>query len=74
MDIKQIAKEADGVVALSLRLGLSRGAVSQWSRVPPEHVIPVSEATGYKVTPHQIRPDLYPYVADGLPEHLRQAA
>jgi DNA-binding transcriptional regulator YdaS (Cro superfamily) len=72
MDIKQIARAAGGVVALSLRLGLSRGAVSQWCVVPPEHVISVSEATCHKYSPHQIRPDLYPHPDDGLPEQLRR--
>lgn len=72
MDIKQIARDAGGVVALSLRLGLSRSAVSQWTIVPPEHVISVSEATCHKHSPHQIRPDLYPHPDDGLPEHLRR--
>ncbi len=36
-------------------------------RVPAEHVIGVSRATGWKVTPHQLRPDIYPNVHDGLP-------
>ncbi|MEW8042653.1 MAG: YdaS family helix-turn-helix protein [Candidatus Thiodiazotropha endolucinida] len=37
------------------------------NRVPSGWVIPVSKATGWAVTPHQIRPDLYPNPTDGLP-------
>ena len=74
MDIKIIAADAGGVVALSFALGLSRGAVSNWDKVPDGHVLNVSRLTGWRHTPHQLRPDLYPHPQDGLPEHLRQAA
>lgn len=67
MDIKEIAAEADGVVALSKALGLSRSAVSQWDIVPSERVLAVCAATGWRVTPHQVRPDLYPNPNDALP-------
>ena len=72
MDVKNIARDAGGIVALSLRLGLSRGAASQWDKVPADYVLRVSEMTGYAKTPHQIRPDLYPYPDDGLPESQRE--
>lgn len=67
MDIREIAKGEDGVVALSKALGLSRGAVSQWKVVPPDRVLSVCAALGWRVTPHQLRPDLYPNPADALP-------
>lgn len=57
MSIKEIAVGAGGVVALSLKLGLSRGAVSQWDRVPAERVLDVERITG--VPRETIRPDLY---------------
>lgn len=57
MSIKEIAVSAGGVVALSLKLGLSRGAVSQWGRVPAERVLEVERLTG--VSRETIRPDLY---------------
>jgi DNA-binding transcriptional regulator YdaS (Cro superfamily) len=56
-----------GVVALSKALGLSRGAASQWAAVPAEHVLPVCELTGWKVSPHEVRPDLYPNPLDAMP-------
>lgn len=33
-----------------------------------EVVIKWAAATGFKVTPHELRPDLYPNARDGLPE------
>lgn len=42
--------------------------------VPAEQVRPVCEVCDWQVTPHQLRPDLYPHPHDGLPEHLRVAA
>lgn len=55
--IKEIANHAGGIVALSLALGLSRGAVSQWKRVPVDRVKDVSRLTG--VPRHVIRPDIF---------------
>ncbi len=55
---KQAAIDAaGGVVALSLKLGLSRGAASQWSCIPSKHVVHVEEITG--VPREVLRPDLY---------------
>jgi len=74
MKIKDIANMVGGVVALSTSLGLSRGAVSQWTCVPWDKVIRVSELTGWRATPHQIRPDIYPNPTDGLPMDREEAA
>lgn len=60
LSIKEIAEPVGGVVALSLGLGLSRGAVSQWEKVPVERVKDVSRLTGFPR--EQIRPDIF-----GLP-------
>lgn len=54
---------------MSTTLGLSRGAVSQWDIVPAERVLAVAAATGWQVTPHELRPDIYPNPCDGLPAH-----
>lgn len=56
---------------LARHLGVSAQAVSKWPRVPDGRVIQVAEATGWKKTPHELRPDLYPHPFDGLPAHLR---
>lgn len=51
-------------------IGVSREAVRKWVRdgVPAERVIPICEATRWKVTPHVLRPDLYPNASDALPK------
>ncbi len=55
--IKEIAEKAGGVVALSLALGLSRAAVSQWKRVPIERVNDVERLTG--IPRSELRPDIF---------------
>lgn len=55
--IQLAAEKVGGIVKLSLALGLSRGAVSQWTRVPAERVLEVERVSG---VPREIlRPDLY---------------
>lgn len=55
--------------ALADRLDVKYQAVQQWEKsVPPERVIPIAEATNWTITPHQLRPDLYPNPTDGLPQ------
>lgn len=70
-------KKAKGLIGnskLADELGISAAAVSKWVEAPAERVIPIAVATKWKVTPHELRPDLYPNPHDGLPEHLRSAA
>ncbi len=56
--IKLAASKVGGIVKLSEALGLSRGAVSNWTKVPPNHVLEVERLSG---VPREIlRPDLYP--------------
>lgn len=47
-----------GVNKLARAVGLKQNSVSAWRRVPAEHVIAVSKASG--VPRHELRPDLYP--------------
>ena len=72
---------AGGQLALANRLDAKVKQAHVWGwinktrdGVPAEHVISVAEATGWAVTPHELRPDLYPHPHDGLPVHLRVAA
>ena len=55
--------------AFGARLGVTQSAVAQMvaSQVGAERVLKVAEATGWKVTPHEMRPDLYPHPEDGMP-------
>ncbi len=55
--IREAAGAVGGVIKLSLELGLSRGAVSNWQAVPPEHVLRFEELTGY--SRYVVRPDIY---------------
>ncbi|ELY6363045.1 hypothetical protein C5952_04950 [Cronobacter sakazakii] len=46
-------------------------SVANWiarDRVPSERVIKLCELGGWKVTPHELRPDLHPTPISGIPE------
>ena len=45
------------LAALARHLGVTRGAVAQWERVPAERVIEISRFTG--IPREVLRPDLY---------------
>lgn len=40
-------------------------------KVPADWVLALSECSGWQITPHQLRPDLYPHADDGLPSDMR---
>jgi len=41
--------------------------------VPPaDVVIPMADFLGYRMTPHDIRPDLYPNPTDAVPEEIAE--
>lgn len=50
------------LAALARDIGVTRGAVSQWDRVPAEKIKEVSEATGLSYA--VLRPDLFPEPSD----------
>lgn len=57
MDVMARIRSQPGWTArISGILGITRGAVAQWQRVPAAHVTKVSELTG--IAPHELRPDL----------------
>lgn len=56
---------------LARRVDLKQGHISAWlksGKVPADMVIPVAKAVDWKLTPHQIRSDIYPHPSDGLPK------
>lgn len=64
-------------VELSRRIGPNPSLVGAWmnrfnKRVGDGYVLKVSEAVEWKVTPHELRPDLYPHPDDGLPHEMRR--
>jgi len=52
--------EVGGTAALARAINVTPQAISQWDRVPAERALAVEQATGGKVTRHELRPDLYP--------------
>lgn len=72
---KVITLCGDSQSELARRIDKSQATVTAWvnryGRVGPEYVLNVSEAVQWMVTPHQLRPDLYPHPDDGLPVNLR---
>lgn len=59
MDAMQTIRASRGLIArITRELGLSRGAVSQWGRIPAERVLDVERVTG--IPRYQLRADIYP--------------
>lgn len=61
---------------LARRLGISLQRLSNWrSRgIPVDQVLRVAQAVEFKVTPHQLNPELYPNPTDGVPPDQQSAA
>ncbi|MBF4164815.1 transcriptional regulator [Enterobacter hormaechei] len=64
-------KAAGSARKLSTFLGISSMSISHWKNrdcgvIPPNYIFPIFHITG--VTPHELRPDLYPNPTDGLPK------
>ena len=64
-------KSAGNATKLAAMLGIKPMSISRWKNryngvVPAERVLPIFTITG--VTPHELRPDLYPNPTDGLPK------
>ncbi|WP_273849087.1 transcriptional regulator [Serratia liquefaciens] len=62
---------AGSATKLANQLGISSMTISHWKNryngvVPHDRVFPIFNVTG--VTPHELRPDLYPNPSDGLPQ------
>lgn len=64
IDIQEILGRERGLkFRLAGELGITHGAVSQWSRVPAERVLDVERITG--ISRYDLRPDLYGEAANG---------
>lgn len=59
---------AGGQTKFAEQIGVTVQAIRKWldNRVPAERVLQIYKSTGGAVTPHQMRPDIYPD-ADYLP-------
>jgi len=60
-----------GLEEAAKKLEVSLPAVKHYRngirQVSPVNVISVCAATGWQITPHELRPDVYPNPTDGLP-------
>lgn len=69
--LERAIKIAGGQRALATACGVKQGHIWNWlnrdKKVPADLVIPVARATDYQVTPHQLRPDIYPNKTDAIP-------
>jgi DNA-binding transcriptional regulator YdaS (Cro superfamily) len=70
---KAVELAGGSYTAVAKRFSLGTGfSVSKWrtNGVPAERVLDLCRFTEFRVTPHQLRPDLYPNPSDGLPPSL----
>jgi DNA-binding transcriptional regulator YdaS (Cro superfamily) len=62
--LEKAVQLADGQSALAAKLGKKQGHVWHWlnksGQCPAEMAIPISQAVEGKITPGQLRPDIYP--------------
>ncbi|EEC7355198.1 transcriptional regulator [Escherichia coli] len=54
-------------------MGVTQQTVWQWFSlgIPPKQVIPLCQLMQWGVTPHELRPDIYPNPTDGLPAEFQ---
>ncbi|EBQ7118293.1 helix-turn-helix domain-containing protein [Salmonella enterica] len=68
--LKQKIRRQFTQAKLAASIGLPQQVISRWVNgepVPPKRVIQLCELLGWDVTPHEVRPDIYPNATDGLP-------
>lgn len=77
MPLERAIKIANGQTALAKVIGgeVKQPHVWNWlhrdgGRVPAEHVIALCSGLNWKITPHELRPDIYPHPSDGMPRSL----
>lgn len=68
--LQRAISAAGGTKEFAKKIGITQQSVSRWKNkykgvVPSSRVIQIFNISG--VTPHELRPDLYPNRTDGLP-------
>jgi hypothetical protein len=56
----KVIRERRLATRISLRIGVTQQAVSQWRRVPAIHVYEIAPLLD--MSPHQVRPDVFPRI------------
>ncbi|MDR5611276.1 MULTISPECIES: YdaS family helix-turn-helix protein [unclassified Arsenophonus] len=74
--LKKVINVTGTATRLAAVLDVSNMKVSQWKnkykgRVPVDRVLAIYELTG--ITPHELRPDIYPNPTDGIPADKQNA-
>ena len=70
---------ANAIVSFVPGCKVRQGHIWKWlnlskEEVPPaEYVIAIAQAVDWQITPHELRPDIYPHPTDGLPK-IQEAA
>lgn len=67
---KKIHKRGLSQAGVARLIGLPQQVVSRWAnghQVPASRVLQLCEIMQWEVTPHELRPDIYPNPTDGLP-------
>lgn len=73
------SKLADAIKARHPESKVAQAHVWQWINVskepvpPAEYVIAIAQAVDFRITPHELRPDIYPHPLDGMPR-IEEAA
>lgn len=69
--LKRAIKAQGGSGQVSRRMEVKQARLCNWlarGSIPPGRIIPLCNALFWTVTPHQVRPDLYPHPLDGMVE------
>ena len=69
MNLREYLTSHSTFTDFAKRLDVSQPCITHWVKngVPGERALSVAKATGFLVTPHELRPDLYPNPSDALP-------
>ncbi len=64
--LKKAIDLAGGQAALARKINVKQGHIWYWlnkSRLPAEYVAPMVAALDNQITPHELRPDIFPAAA-----------
>ena len=69
--LRRILDDGISLNWIGTKMGITYMGVRKWfkkgQKVPAVHVIRLCEILDWRVLPHEIRPDIYPNLIDGVP-------